>query len=79
VALYILREHIGAAAVNDALRRFLEKYRGSAPLRATSLDIYAELRAVTPPPLHSFAPRQPAEATRSQAPGLPPSQCPKTR
>jgi ABC-2 type transport system permease protein len=52
VALYTLREHIGAEAVNGALRRFLEKYRGSGPPYPTSLDLYAELRAVTPPALH---------------------------
>ena len=52
VALYTLREHIGAEAVNGALRRFLEKYRGSGPPYATSLDLYAELRAATPPSQH---------------------------
>jgi ABC-2 type transport system permease protein len=52
VALYTLREHIGTEAVNGALRRFLEKYRGSGPPYPTSLDLYAELRAVTPPTLH---------------------------
>jgi hypothetical protein len=52
VALYTLREHIGTDAVNGALRRFLEKYRGSGPPYATSLDLYAELRAVTPPSLY---------------------------
>ncbi|MFL6246907.1 MAG: ABC transporter permease/M1 family aminopeptidase [Thermoanaerobaculia bacterium] len=54
VALYTLREQIGAEAVNTALRRFLEKYRRSGPPYATSLDLYAELRAVTPPSLHSL-------------------------
>jgi ABC-type transport system involved in multi-copper enzyme maturation permease subunit len=54
VALYTLREHIGDQAMNTALRRFLEKYRGSGPPYATSLDLYAELRAVTPPSLHSL-------------------------
>lgn len=54
VALYTLREHIGAEAVNGALRRFFDKYRGSGPPYATSLDLYAELRAVTPPSLHSL-------------------------
>jgi ABC-type transport system involved in multi-copper enzyme maturation permease subunit len=54
VALYTLREHIGAQAVNGALRRFLEKYRGSGPPYPTSLDLYAELRAVTPPSLQSL-------------------------
>jgi len=52
VALYTLREQIGADAVNLALRRFLEKYRRSGPPYPTSLDLYAELRAVTPPPLY---------------------------
>jgi ABC-2 type transport system permease protein len=52
VALYTSREHIGAEAVNVALRRFLEKYRRSGPPYPTSLDLYAELRAVTPPSLH---------------------------
>jgi hypothetical protein len=52
--MYTLREHIGAEAVNGALRRFLEKYRGSGPPYPTSLDLYAELRAVTPPALHSL-------------------------
>lgn len=54
VALYTLREHIGAEALNAALRRFLAKYRRSGPPYATSLDLYAELRAVTPPSLHSL-------------------------
>jgi ABC-2 type transport system permease protein len=54
VAMYTLREHIGADAVNGALRRFLEKYRGSGPPYPTSLDLYAELRAVTPRPLHGL-------------------------
>ena len=49
VALWTLREQIGAEAVNGALRRFLEKYRGAGPPYPTSLDLYAELRAVTPP------------------------------
>ena len=52
VALYTLREHIGDQAMNTALRRFLAKYGGSGPPYATSLDLYAELRAVTPPSLH---------------------------
>ncbi|HEX7809086.1 MAG TPA: hypothetical protein VF608_10180, partial [Thermoanaerobaculia bacterium] len=52
VALYTLRERIGTEAVNGALRRFLEKYRGEGPPYPTSLDLYAELRAVTPPSLY---------------------------
>lgn len=52
VAMYTLREHIGAEPVNAALRRFLDKYGRSGPPYPTSLDLYAELRAVTPPSLH---------------------------
>lgn len=52
VALYTLREHLGAETVNGALRRFLEKYGRGGPPYPTSLDLYAELRAVTPPSLH---------------------------
>jgi ABC-2 type transport system permease protein len=48
VAMWTLRDHIGEEAVNGALRRFLEKHRGGGPPYPTSLDLYAELRAVTP-------------------------------
>ena len=48
VALYQLREHVGAAAVNTALRRYLAKYGGRRHPYPTSLDLFAELRAVTP-------------------------------
>jgi aminopeptidase N len=48
VAMYTLREHIGEAAVNTALRRYLQKHRPGVPPYPTSLDLYAELRAVTP-------------------------------
>jgi ABC-2 type transport system permease protein len=54
VAMYTLREHIGAERVNLALRRFLEKHRGTAPPFPTSLDLYAELQAVTPDALHGL-------------------------
>jgi ABC-2 type transport system permease protein len=49
VALYTMRERIGEKALNAALQRFLAKYRGSGPPYPTSLDLYAELRAATPP------------------------------
>ena len=52
IAMYTLREHIGEERVNTALRRYLEKNRNAAPPYATSLDLYAELRAVTPDSLH---------------------------
>ena len=52
VALYTLRERIGEEAMNTALRRFLAKFGRKGPPYATSLDLYAELRAVTPPVLY---------------------------
>ena len=54
VALYLLRDHIGEAAVNGALRRYLERYRDSGPPYPTALDLYAELRAATPDSLHGL-------------------------
>jgi ABC-2 type transport system permease protein len=47
-AMYALREYVGVERVNAALRQLLAKHgRGTAPL-PTSLDLYAELKAVTP-------------------------------
>lgn len=54
IAMYTLREHIGEERVNIVLRRYLEKNRNAAPPYATSLDLYAELRAVTPDSLQSL-------------------------
>ena len=48
VAMWTLREHLGDAAVNAALRRLLEKRAGPRPPFSTSRDVLAELRAVTP-------------------------------
>jgi ABC-2 type transport system permease protein len=48
VALYTLREHLGEEVLNGVLRRFLEKHRAGGPPHPTSLDLLAELRAVTP-------------------------------
>jgi hypothetical protein len=48
VAMYTLRERLGAGAVNAALRRFRERYAGPDAPPATSRALYAELRAVTP-------------------------------
>ena len=48
VAMYTLRERLGADAVNGALRRFREKYAGPDAPPATSRALYAELQAVTP-------------------------------
>ncbi len=46
-AMVALREYVGAERVDTALRRLLVEYGGGPPL-ATSLDLYRELRAVTP-------------------------------
>jgi ABC-type transport system involved in multi-copper enzyme maturation permease subunit len=51
-AVYALREYVGEARVNGALRRLLARHpAGVAPL-ATSLDLLRELRAATPDSLH---------------------------
>ena len=54
IAMYTLRDHIGDEAVNTALRRYLDKYGNGGPPYPTSLDLYAELRAVTPDSLHTL-------------------------
>jgi hypothetical protein len=55
VAMHTLREHIGAEDVNRALRRYLAKFGGGGvPPFPTSLDLYAEFRAVTPDSLHGL-------------------------
>ncbi|MDF1501413.1 M1 family aminopeptidase [Roseisolibacter sp. H3M3-2] len=48
VALYTMREHLGEAAMDAALRRLLERYRGGGAPYATAGEVVAELRAVTP-------------------------------
>jgi ABC-type transport system involved in multi-copper enzyme maturation permease subunit len=48
VAMYTLRERLGAETVNAALRRFRERYSGPGAPPATSRALYAELQAVTP-------------------------------
>jgi hypothetical protein len=48
VAMYTLRERLGADAVNGALRRFREKHGGPNAPAPTSRTLYAELRAATP-------------------------------
>jgi hypothetical protein len=48
VAMYTLRERLGAEVVNGALRRFRERYSGPSAPPATSRALYAELQAVTP-------------------------------
>ncbi|MBC5773106.1 ABC transporter permease [Pontibacter sp. KCTC 32443] len=47
-ALYALSRYIGREKVNLALHRLLEKHKSGTPPLPTSLDLYQELRAVTP-------------------------------
>jgi hypothetical protein len=47
-ALLALSEYVGEERVNTALRRLVEKHGSGAPPLATTLDLYRELRAVTP-------------------------------
>ena len=54
VAMYTLRERLGADAVNGALRRFREKYAGTTAPPATSRALYTELEAVTPDSLKTL-------------------------
>ncbi len=48
LVMYTLRDRLGDAAVNGALRRFREKYAGANAPPATSRALYAELQAITP-------------------------------
>ncbi len=48
IAMYTLREYVGAERMDTALRRFFERHgSGNLPLPIT-LDLYRELQAVTP-------------------------------
>ena len=47
-ALYAMSEYIGEDRVNGALRRMLEKHRPAEAPLATTLDLYRELKVVTP-------------------------------
>jgi hypothetical protein len=48
VAMYMLRERLGADVVNGALRRFREKFAGANAPPPTSRALFAELQGVTP-------------------------------
>ncbi|HKN66902.1 MAG TPA: M1 family aminopeptidase, partial [Gemmatimonadaceae bacterium] len=54
VAMYALRDAIGEEAVNAALHRYVEKFHHDGPPYATSRDLVAELRAVTPDSVKSL-------------------------
>jgi len=53
IAMYTLKEFIGAARVNGALRRFADRFRDKGAPYPTSRDLFAELQAVTPDSPHS--------------------------
>jgi hypothetical protein len=53
-ALYAISESIGKDRVNEALRRLYERHQPEDAPLATTLDLYAELKAVTPVSLHSL-------------------------
>ena len=46
--MFALREYVGADSIDVALGRFIDKYKTGAPPLPTSLDLYRELRTVTP-------------------------------
>ena len=48
LAMYALREYVGVAPVDLALRRLLAAHAGGAPPLPTTRDLYRELEAVTP-------------------------------
>ncbi|MGH8315981.1 MAG: hypothetical protein ACRETU_12620, partial [Steroidobacterales bacterium] len=49
LVLYALQDTIGEDAMNDALSAFVTRWRFNGPPYATSRDLIAELRRVTPP------------------------------
>ena len=54
LVLYALQDAIGEAAMNDALSAFVNRWRFKGPPYATSRDLLAELRRVTPPGQHGL-------------------------
>lgn len=53
-ALFCLSEYMGKERVNGAYRRLIKKHGSGAPPLPTSLDLYRELRAVTPDSLQTL-------------------------
>lgn len=53
-AMYALREYVGEEPVNEALRRLFDKYKSGGPPLPTSMDLYAELKSITPDSLQSL-------------------------
>ena len=53
-AMYALSEYVGADRVNGALRRLIARHDSVGTPRATTLDLYRELQAVTPDSLKAL-------------------------
>jgi ABC-type transport system involved in multi-copper enzyme maturation permease subunit len=53
-AMYALREYVGQDRVDLAWRRLREQHASHEPPFATSLDLYRELKEVTPDSLHAL-------------------------
>jgi len=54
VVMYALRDYLGEATLNGAIRAFLEENKYSGPPYPTSLDFYRHLMAATPDSLKPF-------------------------
>jgi ABC-2 type transport system permease protein len=54
LAMYALREYVGQERIDLAWRRLRVRHASYEPPFATSLDLYGELKKVTPEPLHSL-------------------------
>ena len=54
LAMYALCDAVGEERINTALRRLFERHRLGDPPYPTTRELYAELHAVTPAPLHSL-------------------------
>lgn len=54
MVMYALREYIGEARINAALRRLFERYPAGARPYPSTRELHAELKAVTPEPLHDL-------------------------
>lgn len=78
-AMYALREYVGQEKVDLAWRRLREQHASAQPPLATSLDLYRELKAVTPDSLqqllgdllerNTFWELETRQATAEQTPG----------
>jgi ABC-2 type transport system permease protein len=54
LSMFTLRKYLGAAPIDEALRRVLRAYDTGEPPLATSMDLYRELREVAPDSLRPF-------------------------